>query len=50
MTVQERIRKSRLLEEMKSYKDTAKALGLKDISKFKEVPIKVNKSEFYSMK
>ena len=29
MTVQERIRKSRLLEEMKSHKDTVKALGLK---------------------
>ena len=28
MTVQERIRKSRLLEEMKSHKDTVKALVL----------------------
>ena len=50
MTVQERIRKSRLLEEMKSHKDTVKALGLKDVSTFKKAPIKVNKPEFYSMK
>ena len=50
MTVQERIRKSRLLEEMKSHKDTVKALGLKDVSTFKDVPIKVNESGFYSMK
>lgn len=50
MTVQERIRKSRLLEEMKSHKDIAKALGLKDVSTFKKAPIKVNKPESYSMK
>ncbi len=50
MTVQERIRKSRLLEEMKSHKNTVEALGLKDVSTFEKVPMKVNKSEFYSMK
>ena len=50
MTVQERIRKSRLLEEMKSHKDTVKALGLKDVSTFKKAPIKVNKPESYPMK
>ena len=50
MTVQERIRKSRLLEEMKSHKDTVKALGLKDVSTLKKASIKVKKPEFYSMK
>lgn len=50
MTVQERIRRSIILEEMKKHKEASKRLGLKDVSTFKMAPLKQNTGSFYSMK
>ena len=50
MNVQERIRRSCILEEMKKHKEVSKRLGLKDVSTFKKALIKVNNTESYSMK
>ena len=50
MTVQERIRRSIILEEMKKHKEVSKRLGLKDVSTFEMAPLKQNNVSLYSIK
>lgn len=50
MNVQERIRRSSILEEMKKHRDAAKRLGLQDLSTLKTAPLKTNTLRIYSMK
>ena len=50
MNVQERIRRSCILEEMKKHKEVSKRLGLKDVFTLKAAPLKTNTVRLYSMK
>ena len=50
MNVQERIRRSCILEEIKKHKEVSKRLGLKDVSTLKAAPLKTNTVRLYSMK
>ena len=50
MNVQERIRRSCILEEMKKHKEASKRFGLKDVSTLKAAPIKTTTVRIYSMK
>ncbi len=50
MNVQERIRQSSILEEMKKHREAAKRLGLQDLSTLKTAPLKQNTARLYSLK
>lgn len=50
MNVEERIRVSSILVEMKKYKETAKKLGLIDTSSLNKAPVNINVTKSYSMK